>query len=69
MKFGEILRRKRENKGMTQEEMAKMLGISTQNVCSYEKGYKIPPFRVIEAAADFFDCTLDEMVGRRYSAV
>lgn len=64
MKFGEILRSKREDKGLTQEEVAKRIGISVQNVSSYESGYKIPPMRVVVAAADLFHCTTDEMIGR-----
>lgn len=64
MEFGKILRKKRENKGYTQEEVAQRLGISKQNVCSFEKGYKIPSLMIAVAAADLFGCSMDEMIGR-----
>ncbi len=67
MKFGDILRRKRENMGMTQSELAVKINTTQQNVNSYETGYKIPPMRIVVAAADLFHCTLDEMIGRKIS--
>lgn len=67
MKFGDILRRKREDKGMTQSELAAKINTTQQNVNSYETGYKIPPMRIVVAAADLFHCTLDEMIGREIS--
>lgn len=67
MDFGKILRRKREERNMTQAEIAERIGITVQNVCSYEKGYKIPPMRVVVEAADLFHCSTDEMIGRSIS--
>ncbi len=64
MVFGEILRKKRQEKGLSQDEVAVKLGVNKQNVSGYETGYKIPPVRVLEAAADLFGCTTDEMLGR-----
>ena len=67
MEFGKILRAKRENRRMTQEEVAQRLGVSRQKICDYETGYKIPPMRVVIAAADLFRCSVDEMTGREIS--
>ena len=67
MEFGEILRRKREERRMTQADLAKRIGITQQNINSYETGYKVPPLRVVVAAADVFRCSTDEMIGRRIS--
>ena len=67
MKFGDILRQKREERRMTQSDLAERLGVSRQNVCNYETGYKTPPLRVVVAAADLFRCSTDEMIGRRIS--
>lgn len=65
MEFGKILRQKREERRMTQADVAERIGVSRQNVDSYESGYKIPPMRVVVAAADLFRCSTDEMIGRR----
>lgn len=67
MKFGDILRRKREERRMTQADLAERLGVSRQNICNYETGYKTPPLRVVVAAADVFRCSTDEMIGREIS--
>lgn len=67
MDFGKILKRKREEHNMTQAEIAERIGITIQNVCSYEKGYKIPPMRVVVDTADLFHCSTDEMIGREIS--
>lgn len=50
---------------MTQADLAKRIGITQQNVNSYETGYKVPPLRVVVAAADMFRCSTDEMIGRK----
>lgn len=67
MKFGDILRQKREERHMTQEDVAQRIGVSRQNVNNYETGYKVPPLRVVVAAADLFRCSTDEMIGRKIS--
>ncbi len=67
MKFGDILRRKRKERCMTQADLAQRIGTTQQNVNSYEMGYKIPPLRVVVAAADVFRCSTDEMIGREIS--
>lgn len=67
MKFGDILRQKREERRMTQNDLAERLGVSRQNVSNYETGYKIPPLKVVVAAADVFHCSTDEMIGRKIS--
>lgn len=67
MKFGDILKQKREERRMTQADLAQRIGITQQNVNSYETGYKIPPLRVVVAAADVFRCSTDEMIGREIS--
>ncbi len=67
MKFGDILKQKREERRMTQADLAQRIGVTQQNVNSYETGYKIPPLRVVVAAADVFRCSTDEMIGRKIS--
>lgn len=67
MKFGDILRQKREERRMTQTDLAERIGVTQQNINSYETGYKVPPLRVVVAAADVFRCSTDEMIGREIS--
>ncbi len=67
MKFGDILRQKRDERRMTQTDLAERIGTTQQNINSYETGYKVPPLRVVVAAADVFRCSTDEMIGREIS--
>ena len=67
MKFGDILRQKREERRMTQTDLAERIGTTQQNINSYETGYKVPPLRVVVAAAYVFRCSTDEMIGREIS--
>ena len=67
MKFGDILRQKREERRMTQTDLAERIGTTQQNINSYETGYKVPPLRVVVAAADVFRCSTVEMIGREIS--
>ena len=55
MRFSDILRRKREEKGLTQAEVAARIGTTQQNVASFESGYKVPSLKIVVAAADFFN--------------
>lgn len=67
MKFGDVLRQKREERRMSQSDLAERLGVSRQNISSYETGFKVPPLKVVVAAADVFRCSTDEMIGRKIS--
>lgn len=67
MLFSNILKRKREEKGLTQAEVAERIGTTQQNVASYESGYKVPSLKIAVAAADLFGCSMDEMLGRNIS--
>lgn len=47
MKFGNVLKQKREERRMTQADLAERLGVTRQNVSNYETGYKIPPLKLL----------------------
>ena len=42
MNTAEIVKALRTKAGMTQLEMAKRVGVCTQSICNWEKGYKCP---------------------------
>ena len=46
--FGELIKEKRERKGLSGYQIAKNLGIPPQFYYNCEKGYKFPPGRIIE---------------------
>lgn len=52
-------------KRMTQEQLAEELCVSPAAVSKWERNQAIPSIEMLWALADFFDCTIDELVGRK----
>lgn len=52
-------------KGMTQEQLAAVLCISPAAISKWERDLGIPNIGMLVALADFFDCSIDELVGRK----
>lgn len=64
MLFGERLRNRRIEKKMTQDELAKKLGMGRSNVGHMENGRTIPTADVLQKIADVLDVTIDFLLGR-----
>ena len=64
MKFGEVLRRLRTNAGMTQLELAGVLGCSESTVGMYERGQREPAFEMLEKIAKHFGVGMDVLLGK-----
>ena len=65
MTFGERLKHKRERKELTQCEVAKKLGTSNETVFRWEHDMVLPSLINLISLADVFQCSLDELVGRK----
>lgn len=52
-------------KGMTQEQLASVLCVSTAAVSKWERNLALPNVELLWLLADYFGCTIDELVGRR----
>lgn len=63
-KFCEILRELRSQKGITLQELAKSCGLSTRTMIRYEQGERLPDIETAKIIADYFDVSLDYLVGR-----
>lgn len=50
MRFGEKLKKIREDKGWEREELARLTGLSVDAIKSYELGYRKNPYPVIKFA-------------------
>lgn len=64
MTIGEKLRDLRQSSGLTQEALAKNLGIGQATIACYENELREPHIVNLIAYADFFDCTVDYLIGR-----
>lgn len=54
----------RISQGISQEKLSEKTNIPRANIGRYETGENVPPLDVLCILADFFDTTLDELVGR-----
>lgn len=62
--LGENIRRLRGERSLTQEQLAYELGVSPQAISRWETGGALPDISMLPVMADFFDVTLDELMGR-----
>ena len=58
------IRNLREDLDLKQEELAKALGISQRAYSHYENETRKIPLDIIIALADYYDCSIDYLVGR-----
>ncbi len=59
-----FLKSEREHYQLTQKELADWMNLATQSYQAYESGKSIPTLPNFIRLADFFDVSLDEMIGR-----
>ena len=62
MSFQEQLQNLRKGKGLSQEKLAEMLGISRQAVAKWEVGHSYPDIARLIALSDFFKVSIDKLV-------
>ncbi len=62
--FVERLKEIRKGQHATQKQVASAIGTTEQNYQRYERGSQQPTLPVLLALADFFDVSLDYLVGR-----
>jgi len=62
--FYKHLKAIRLSQGKTQTEIATAIGLSERNYQSFEYGEVKPSFDALVALADFFNVSLDYLVGR-----
>lgn len=68
-KFGNALCRLREEKGMTQKELAQILDVSDKAVSKWENGQAIPRINVLEKIAEIFDTSVEDLISTGKSNV
>ncbi len=61
-KFGNHICRLREGKGLTQSELAQILGVSDKAVSKWENGQSVPRTETFEAMATALDTTVQELL-------
>jgi transcriptional regulator with XRE-family HTH domain len=64
MNFGERLKQLRESKGITQEQLGKIVNLSKANISKYEKNIIEANNDTLSMFADFFNVSIDYLLGR-----
>ncbi|MDN6146816.1 MAG: helix-turn-helix domain-containing protein [Atopostipes suicloacalis] len=62
MKIGERLKKQREMKNWSQQELADKLHISRQSISKWEQDIALPSFANIVVISDLFEISLDELI-------
>ena len=63
-KFCKRLISLRKSKNMTQQELAKNLGIGKTTISNYETGYSSPDIEMLSKIATYFNVSADFLLGR-----
>lgn len=66
MEFKEILKGLRKAKNISQGVLAEKLNISLKTVSHWETEYTEPSITQLIQLADFFEVSLDELLGREF---
>ncbi len=64
MKYATILRELRKSANLTQNALAKALKIGQSTIVGYEQGKNEPTGSILIKYADFFDVSIDYLLGR-----
>lgn len=64
MQVGLNIKIKRIGRGYTQEEIADAIGVARSTYTRYESDKRLPDIYKLCALADYFDVSLDDLVGR-----
>ncbi len=63
MQFFERLKELRSEKGLTQQRTAELLGLTRTRYSLYELGVREPSIELLKVMANFFNTTIDYLVG------
>ena len=61
MELGAKLKDMRQQKNLTQEELAETIGISVPMICQIERGSKVPTMVLGRQIARVFKCSMEEL--------
>lgn len=69
MQIGKNIKRLRQNKGVTQEQLAEAVHLSAQAVSKWENDTALPDITVLPLLADYFGVTIDEIMDYKLNSL
>ena len=64
MLYSERIKKLRLEKGMSQQELGDMIGITKVSICGYENGTRTPSLETFDILADILETSTDYLLGR-----
>lgn len=61
--IGDLIKKERINKGMTQGQLAKILDVSPSTIGMYEQNRRVPDTEMVVKMSEFFNVTTDYLLG------
>ena len=61
--IAKMIAKKRKEKKMTQDELAKYLGVSKAAISKWETGQSYPDITFLPILASYFNVSIDELIG------
>lgn len=61
-KIGDFLKTMRKEKGITQEQLAQELRVSTRTISRWETGFNMPDLSILMEISDYYDIELKEIL-------
>lgn len=61
--FKEMLKYYRKRDGLSQEALAKKIGVTRSALANYEQGTRKPSYEILEALADTFNTSITALLG------
>lgn len=62
--FSSVFKDLRVRAGLSQQELARMLGISRSSVSMFERGEREPGIEILELIADYFNVDMNYLIGK-----
>lgn len=69
MEFKDRLRDLRTQKGYSQVELGKRLGLSNSTISMYERGERQPDYETLDLIADFFNVDVSYLLGKEIGSM
>ena len=61
-KMAKFLKKLREDRGLTQEQLGEIINVSRSLISKWENGNKMPAVECLQALSKFYDITIDEII-------
>ncbi len=65
---GELIKNIRIKRGLSQQQLGNLLGVTKVSICSYEKGIRTPTMEVFLRLLDVLEVTPNQLIGREIMA-